>query len=122
LAQSASTSSTQTLISQAVAEIHLGRLDEAEAALQQALAKEPKNAEAIANIIVLNAIAGKDVKQLKSYAVHSIFEEYFMLISHIVTCKALHPIMSSSPTSKKKPPYSTKQPQNTLPKSELDTL
>lgn len=66
LAQAPSTSSTQTLISQAVAEIHLGRLDEAEAALQQALAKEPKNAEAIANSIVLNAIAGKDVKQLKS--------------------------------------------------------
>ncbi|KUJ17996.1 uncharacterized protein LY89DRAFT_34672 [Mollisia scopiformis] len=66
LAQAPSTSSTQSLISQAVAEIHLGRLDEAEAALQQALSKEPKNAEAIANSLVLNIIAGKDAKQLTS--------------------------------------------------------
>jgi coatomer protein complex subunit epsilon len=42
-------------------------LDEAEAALQQALTKDPKNAEAISNTIVLNAIAGKDIKQLKLY-------------------------------------------------------
>ncbi len=66
LAQAPSTTSTQSLISQSVAEIHLGRLDEAEAALQQALAKEPKNAEAIVNSIVLNIIAGKDTKQLKA--------------------------------------------------------
>lgn len=70
------------MISQAVAEIHLGRLDEAEAALQQALAKEPKNAEAIANTIVLNAIAGKDVKQLKSYVACSIFNGIFVLTSY----------------------------------------
>lgn len=66
LAQAPSTTSTKSLISQAIAEIHLGRLDEAEAALQQALAKEPKNAEAIANSLVLNVIAGKDAKQLTS--------------------------------------------------------
>jgi len=47
-----------------VAEIHLGRLEEAEAALQQAVVKEPKNAEVISNSIVLNVIAGKDAKEL----------------------------------------------------------
>jgi coatomer protein complex subunit epsilon len=54
-------------VSQAVAEIHLGRLEEAEAALQQALVKDPQNAEVIANLIVLNVIAGKDAKELTRY-------------------------------------------------------
>ena len=66
LAQAPSTTSTQSLVSQAIAEIHLGRLEEAEAALQQALTKDPKDAQAIANSIVLNVIAGKDVKELTS--------------------------------------------------------
>ncbi|TVY56364.1 Coatomer subunit epsilon-1 [Lachnellula cervina] len=66
LAQAASTSSIQSLVSQAVAEIHLGRLEEAEAALQQALAKDPKSAEVIANSVVLNIIAGKDATELTS--------------------------------------------------------
>jgi len=67
LAQAPSTTSTQSLISQAVAEIHLGRNEEAEAALQQALSKEPGNAEAIANSIILNIISGKDATELKSW-------------------------------------------------------
>ncbi|TVY44438.1 Coatomer subunit epsilon [Lachnellula subtilissima] len=66
LAQASSTSSIQSLVSQAVAEIHLGRLEEAEAALQQALAKDPKSAEVIANSAVLNIIAGKDATELIS--------------------------------------------------------
>jgi coatomer protein complex subunit epsilon len=66
LAQAPSTSSTRSLVSQAVAEIHLGRLEEAEAALQQALAKDPKNAEGIVNSLVLNVISGKDATQLIS--------------------------------------------------------
>lgn len=67
LAQAPSTTSTQSLVSQAVAEIHLGRLEEAEAALQQALSKDPNSAEVIANLIVLNVIAGKDAKELTAY-------------------------------------------------------
>lgn len=70
LAQAPSTSSTQSLISQAVAEIHLGRLEEAEAALQQALVKDPKNAEVIANMVALNVIAGKDADELTRYEYH----------------------------------------------------
>lgn len=64
-------SSPQSLISQAVAEIHLGRLEEAEVALQQALAKEPGNSTAMANNIVLNALAGKDITTLKRYFISS---------------------------------------------------
>jgi coatomer protein complex subunit epsilon len=67
LAQAPSTSSSQSLVSQAVAEIHLGRLEEAEAALQEALAKDPKNPEIIVNTIVLNVIAGKDAKDFIKY-------------------------------------------------------
>ena len=67
LAQAESTTSIQSLISQAVAEIHLGRLEEAEAALKQALAKDSKNPEAISNTLVLNAIVGKDIQQLTAY-------------------------------------------------------
>jgi coatomer protein complex subunit epsilon len=67
LAQSAATSSTQSLVSQAVAEIHLGRLEEAEAALQQALVKEPQNAHIIGNLIVLNTVAGKDTQDFTRF-------------------------------------------------------
>ena len=64
LAQAASTSSTRSLVAQAIAEIHLGRLEEAEAALDQAFSKDPEHAEVLANKIVLNVIAGKDTSDL----------------------------------------------------------
>ena len=67
LAQAPATTSTQSLVSQAVAEIHLGRLEEAEAALQQVLAKDPTNTDSLANTLVLNVIAGKDVSELTRY-------------------------------------------------------
>jgi len=60
LAQAPSTSTASTLVGQAVAELHLGRLDEAEVALQQALEKDPKHEEALVNSIVLSLLAGKD--------------------------------------------------------------
>ncbi|TGO29167.1 hypothetical protein BPAE_0018g00550 [Botrytis paeoniae] len=66
LAQAPSTSSTQSLVAQAIAEIHLGRLEEAEAALEQAFSKDPENAEALANKVVLNTISGKDSSDLLS--------------------------------------------------------
>merc|ERR1711964_307048 len=78
LAQAPSTSANQSLISQAVAEIHLGRLEEAEAALKQALAKDPKDTEAIANSIVLEIIAGKDPKQLKADLQSTAPNHYFL--------------------------------------------
>ncbi len=60
MAQAPSTSATKSLVGQAVAEIHLGRLPEAEAALQQAMQKDPSDAEAIINTIVLSVLSGKD--------------------------------------------------------------
>ena len=63
MAQAPSTSATKSLVGQAVAEVHLGRLPEAEAALQQAIQKDPKDTEAIANSIVLNVISGKDTSE-----------------------------------------------------------
>ncbi|AEO56035.1 hypothetical protein MYCTH_2300478 [Thermothelomyces thermophilus ATCC 42464] len=66
LAQAPATSSVQSLVSQAVAELHLGRVEEAQAALEQALKKEPGYAEAIANLLVLSVIAGKSAEELTS--------------------------------------------------------
>ncbi|KAK3301240.1 coatomer epsilon subunit-domain-containing protein [Chaetomium fimeti] len=66
LAQAPATSSVRTLVSQAVAELHLGRAEEAQAALDQALKKEPDHAEAIANLLVLTVITGKSAEELTS--------------------------------------------------------
>lgn len=65
LASAPSTSSVKTLTSQAIAELHLGRVPEAEAALTEALerasratAKE-EEADVLANLAVLKTVAGK---------------------------------------------------------------
>lgn len=64
LAQAPATSSIWSLVSQAVCELHLGRIEESQAALEQALKKEPEYAEAIANTLVLTVISGNDPKEL----------------------------------------------------------
>jgi coatomer subunit epsilon len=64
MAQAPSTSAPLSLISQAVAEIHLGRYEEAEPALKQAMEKDPENADAVANLIVLSLLTGKDTEPL----------------------------------------------------------
>ncbi|QDS75919.1 hypothetical protein FKW77_002834 [Venturia effusa] len=66
LAQAAATQSVQSLVGQAVAELHLGRLPEAEAAFQQAIELEPKNPDLLANLVVLNTILGKDITDTKA--------------------------------------------------------
>lgn len=66
LAQAQATSSVRSLVSQAVAELHLGRTEEAEAALKEALKKEPGYGAAIANLLVLKVIAGEDAHELKT--------------------------------------------------------
>jgi coatomer protein complex subunit epsilon len=53
-------------VGQAVAELHLGRFSEAEAALQEAVRRDPQDAEAVANSIVLNVILGKNTAELES--------------------------------------------------------
>lgn len=64
LAQAPSTSTVWSLVSQAVCELHLGRTEEAQAALEQAIKKEPEYAEAIANTLVLAVITGQDTSEL----------------------------------------------------------
>lgn len=66
LAQS-STSSAKSLLGQAIAEIHLNRLPEAEATLQQALDKEPQNVDILANAIVCVTSLGKDIVPYMKY-------------------------------------------------------
>ncbi|TLS28117.1 hypothetical protein PpBr36_01667 [Pyricularia pennisetigena] len=66
LAQSASTSSVRTLVAQAVAELHLGRTEEAQAALEQATQKDPNFAETVANLLVLKVITGANADEQTS--------------------------------------------------------
>lgn len=63
LAQGPSTGSGSSLVAQAVSELHMGRVEEAEAALNTALELEPENTSAIANKIVLDTILGKDTTE-----------------------------------------------------------
>ncbi|KAJ2975446.1 hypothetical protein NUW58_g8355 [Xylaria curta] len=64
LAQAPATSSIVTLVSQAICELHLGRVEEAQVALEQALQKQPDYADAIANLLVLTVVTGKDPTEL----------------------------------------------------------
>ncbi|KAJ5097116.1 coatomer epsilon subunit-domain-containing protein [Penicillium angulare] len=66
LASAPSTSAPLSIVGQAVAELHLGRLPEAEAALTTALERYPEDAELIANTIVLNVLSGKPSTDLES--------------------------------------------------------
>ena len=59
IAQTPSSTASKALISQAITELHLGRLPEAEAALKQALELPQKDAEALANAVVLMTLMGK---------------------------------------------------------------
>lgn len=66
-------SSSQGLLSQAIAEVHLGRFEEAESALQQALAQFPDNADVLANCAVLAGLSGKDNSEyLQCVTMHSL--------------------------------------------------
>ena len=47
--------------------MHLGRTEEAESALEQAIKTEPKYADAIANLLVLTVVSGKDPKEITEY-------------------------------------------------------
>jgi len=66
LAQAPSSTAATSLVAQAVAELHMGRLEEAETALDQALEKEPENSAALANKFVLDTVAGKDASESRS--------------------------------------------------------
>jgi coatomer subunit epsilon len=65
LAQAEASQSIQSLVGQAISELHLGRLPESEAAFDQASQLDPHNPDVLANKIVLNTILGKDAAEEK---------------------------------------------------------
>ncbi|GAM42887.1 hypothetical protein TCE0_044f17260 [Talaromyces pinophilus] len=66
LASNPNSTAPLSIVGQAIAELHLGRFPEAEAALTAALEKYPEDVELIANTIVLNVLTGKDTTELTS--------------------------------------------------------
>jgi coatomer subunit epsilon len=78
LAQAPSSASASSLIAQAVSELHMGRVEEAETALNQALTMEPTNSAGLANKLVLDTILGRDsAESLKK--LESVDKEHEML-------------------------------------------
>lgn len=63
-------------------ELHLGRLEESQAALEQALQKEPHYAEAIANLLVLTVVSGSDGSELFEYVDNTRRHEIAVLMLH----------------------------------------
>lgn len=58
-------SPVRMLLAQAVAEIQLGHYEEADGTLQSVLAKEPDMGDALANLVVLQTITGKDATETR---------------------------------------------------------
>jgi coatomer protein complex subunit epsilon len=65
LAQAEATQSIQTLVGQAISELHLGRMPECEAAFKQATASDPKCPDVLANLIVFNTVTGESSAEQK---------------------------------------------------------
>jgi coatomer protein complex subunit epsilon len=63
LAQGPSSASAGSLICQAVSELHMGRIEEAETALGQALGMEPENGVGLADRVVLETVLGRDASE-----------------------------------------------------------
>ncbi|KAK9455446.1 coatomer epsilon subunit-domain-containing protein [Dipodascopsis uninucleata] len=66
LSQIPSSSNARTLIGQAIADIQLGRLPEAEDAINAALEKDATNPDVLVNAIVLYTLLGKDYSEFLS--------------------------------------------------------
>lgn len=95
LAQAASTSANKTLVGQAVAELHLGRLPEAEAALEQAKGNDRGDAFVLANSIVCSTLSGKDpteaISSLRSVAPdHPLLQDLAEKSSEFDAAAAMH--------------------------------
>jgi coatomer subunit epsilon len=78
LAQAPSSASASSLIAQAVSELHMGRVEEAETALNQALTMEPSNSAGLANKFVLDTILGRDSAESRK-KLESVDKEHEML-------------------------------------------
>lgn len=59
LASTPTSTTPTTLVAQAIADMHLNRLPEAEATLQQALEMDPTDAQALANKVVWSCLVGR---------------------------------------------------------------
>ncbi|WPH02541.1 Coatomer subunit epsilon-1 [Acrodontium crateriforme] len=79
LAQGPSSASATSLVAQAVSELHMGRTEEAETALNQALTLEPENSTAIANKLVLDTIIGRPVEETRA-KLQSVAKEHEILV------------------------------------------
>jgi Coatomer epsilon subunit. len=107
LASAPGTSAPLSIVGQAISEIHLGRLPEAEAALTAALEKFPTNVELIANSIVLNVLAGKQTEDMESYVIPSwlrlneIVDSMLTCISRLAGYNRSSPPIPFSLTSRK---------------------
>jgi len=124
LASAPSTSAPLSIVGQAVAEIHLGRLPEAEAALTAALEKYPTDVELIANSIVLNVLAGKQTEDLESYVISSNLNEsnertHANCHSLLAVCSRSSPHTLCSPISRRRASSSTRQRPSSPPRSHL---
>ncbi|TKA22499.1 hypothetical protein B0A50_07964 [Salinomyces thailandicus] len=65
LAQAPSSQTATSLVAQAVAEMHMGRTEEADAALARALELEPESRAALANKVALDAMVGRDGEETR---------------------------------------------------------
>jgi len=79
MAQAEASQSIQSLVGQAISELHLGRLPESEAAFDQAVQLEPSNPDVLANQIVLHTILGKDTTDQKS-ALNKAKSDHLLLV------------------------------------------
>ncbi|OAA53122.1 coatamer subunit protein [Niveomyces insectorum RCEF 264] len=68
LAQAPSSSSGRSSLAQAISELHLGRIEEAQSALEQTLKETPEYADVFANLLVLTILAGKNQTDVMKYA------------------------------------------------------
>lgn len=123
LASAPSTSAPLAIVGQAIAEIHLGRLPEAEAALTAALEKYPTDVELIANSIVLNVLAGKQTEELESYVILSrlrsndVIDLLLTFISRLAGYSRSSPRTPFSLTSRRRASSSIQRRLSSLPRS-----
>lgn len=79
MAQNPSSTSASSLVAQAVSELHMGRTEEAEAALNRAAEMEAANPEVWANKMVLDTMAGRDAAEARA-KLESVSNEHEILM------------------------------------------
>ncbi|KAK5112058.1 hypothetical protein LTR85_011639 [Meristemomyces frigidus] len=93
LAQAPSSTSATSLVAQAVSEMHMGRIEEAETALGSALEMEPESTAALANKLVLDTIAGLDATEARA-KLEKVDEEHEILADMMAKREAFQAAMA----------------------------